>query len=854
MKITNNLTSTNASFKKHPINTTITRKNYEVTHNIHYNPIYYKPIAFKGSDFGIYFPEKILKMSEKEFDEMLLNVLETPAKRNALAEYITSQVAKDNQTMNFINMWKKQVPTLISQGLISTMPANSTDFFRRIGSLTARNNANSTYTKFKNSDFQDSIIWKDTKSAGAGVLSWQLFTWANADPEPVTKVALYATAFIVGAIGYNERNKDTKKIQNKQFVNSVKEMMKLGALDPYLLITYIDKNKLNLTPKDKESYVEWQNSRIKDIRYQNTGTTVDKHNDFSTPEAQRALIMFIKMLQEDLGFDDEKIAALLQLYAAKYDSVGGSQEAEYLTRMAIEIYNTLKLNKPMMTAYETLGYLCLKNEKPLEALNAFQEVKVYASLEPEITKENSLRAQMNILEIKQNLIKKTSNLRKLIIEDYEISKTKERKDSLHNFRYKNIINMDYDEYDKKEYETISNELTAAIAGAEYAKISDEDLKLLLRTVSKMPLPDIKFAPQDKATYDNEYGVTSTVNCEDETEIIQAQITKSNKYIQERLKNFEQELIKNDAYENMNYREKAELIVGTNVIKGTLEDLITSILIKEYNKYTKTDAEILKILSDNLYKGGCEDFNYITEGYDPLYLKLLQARMYSFNYIYGEDTEEVIRAAADYGMRDKNPYRLIYQVIPAIKNSSQSLQDELLPDLYARYAKYKEMQVYELGNTTINQKEALNIIAGYVKYFDKAKIFDENKILDFLKFLEKIYKNKPTETTETSWYGTYNSAPVFDVPLFDEIDSYENELNKVSKFLDWRSTDIGNPIEPIIKKSPGLFRINERKFIDMTKQFQNVFFQKKFNEEMDNKMKQIEKNIGLPEDLIKRSIL
>ena len=157
-------------------NNKLQEKSSQNTANSVYNPIYYKPITFRGSNFDVYFPEKILKVSEKQFDEMILKVAEDPTKRNKLAEYVTSQVAKDNQTMNFINMWKRQVPTLISQGLLTTMPANSSDFFRRIATITSRNSANSSFQKFRNSEFQNSILLKDTKSAGAGLLSWQLFS------------------------------------------------------------------------------------------------------------------------------------------------------------------------------------------------------------------------------------------------------------------------------------------------------------------------------------------------------------------------------------------------------------------------------------------------------------------------------------------------------------------------------------------------------------------------------------------------------------------------------------------------------------------------------------------------------
>ena len=833
-------------------NNKLLEKSSQNTANSVYNPIYYKPITFRGSNFDVYFPEKILKVSEKQFDEMILKVAEDPTKRNKLAEYVTSQVAKDNQTMNFINMWKRQVPTLISQGLLTTMPANSSDFFRRIATITSRNSANSSFQKFRNSEFQDSILLKDTKSAGAGLLSWQLFSWANADPEPYTKVALYTAAIVVGAIGYNERSKDTKEIQNKQFLQAIKEMIKLGALDPCLLINHIDKNKLNLSPQDQKDYLNWQESRIKDLRYQKTGSTVNKHNDFAAPEAQNALVMFIGTLQNRLGFDDEKIALLLQLYAAEYDSIGGSQEAEHLTRMVIDIYEELDIHKPLISAYENLGYFCMKNDKPSEAISAFDAVKLYSYIDPEGSKENRFRAEINIFDIKQNQIKKQGNLRKLLLEDYKISKSEKRKDALSRFYYdNNLSNSEYDTYSEDDYKKLRNELTGVIVAAANAEINDKDFELMLKTISKMPLPDLKFTPEDKATWENNYLVSSISRCKDDEESVQAQITKSNNYIQKRADNLNLQLINNEAYANMDYRTKAQMIVGINVLKGSLEDLVSNIFNKELTSYTKTDTEILKILSDNLYQGGNKDFYEMREGYDPLYMKLLLTRMYAFNHIYGEGSKEVYKAAADIGLKDKNTYRIIYQIIPTIKNyAPESLQKEVLPDLYARYAKYKTADLFYSESNTIADKEALDIIAGYVKYFDNAKKLDQNQVLDFLKFLERIYKNKPTETTEVTWYGSYNNAPVFNVPLFDDINNNNNttEFEKIDRFMTWHDEDFENPIKSLVERSPGIFRINERKFLDMQKQFESVIFQNRFNQEMDIRMKTIEKDIDIPEDL------
>ncbi len=809
-----------------------------------YNPVYYKPISFQGSSgFEAFFPTDILNMSEERFDKVLLNVIENPAKRDALAEYVTNLTAKDNQTMNFINMWKRQVPTLISQGLLTTMPANASDFMRRVTVLGSKNTTNSTLNKFLNSDYQTDILIKDAKSATAGVISWKLFAMANLDPDPYTKTALYLAAISVGAMGYAERTKDTQKIQNKQFLDALKQMMKIGVLDPYLLVNYADKTALKLSKTQEDQYLQWKKEKIIDIRYQKSGLTVDNHNDFDVPEARNALLVMIETLKE-LGFNDEKVAVFLEYYASTYDSLNESLEAEYLTRMALKIKRETDSETEMDTL-ETLGYLCEKNQKYHDAISFYDDAKTCGILGLDPTGERRLHDSLNMLDIKLKLIDKYKNIDYLLREDLKISKSAKRKEALEML----FDNSGYNYYSSGKALLEEDELIPIFASAKKADISEADFKRFLVTLSKYHIKSTNYKP---VYIDNwmsaralEFAISDDCDFEDSKAKDIAE--DSMKFIQEKAESFERKLLSNSKSVSSSIKELAQLRVGANLVRGNLEPLINNILHTPNAECTDIDAEILKIIAENIDNDKpYAKFNNANYGDTPTYQWLLQKRVDIIRALHGYESPEFYKALYDLGMKIATPETIIYRVIPILQNAPQHIQNELLPDLYAQYGKYKYYQVSEHPFQGITDKEALDIIVAYVKYFEGTKKIDQTKLMEFLKFLEDIYTKKPTETCEAG-LGYVRDVPVFNVPLFDSINKYNNdkEFKKYNFYTSWGLIDYYTSLESFVHKAPGIFRVNERKFLDMTKKFESVIFQKRFNNKMDREMIAIENNVELP---------
>ncbi len=817
-----------------------------------YNPIYYKTINFKGDNiahgFETYFPTDILKMSEQEFNATLLKVIENPTKRNKLAEYVTSLTAKDNQTMNFINMWKRQIPTLISQGLITTMPANTSDFFRRISILGSKNSANSSLQKFLNSDFQTDIIVKDGKSVTAGIIACKLFNLANISPEPSSKVALYLSAILVGAIGYNERGKDVQKIQNQQFLQAIKEMIKIGVLDPYLLLHHVDKSKVNLSEEDQVAYENWKIDRIKDINYQNTGVTVDKHNDFDTSEARNVLIVLIKTLQT-LGFDDEKIGAFLQYFAATYDSVGETREAEYLIRMAVKTYDDIGSPK-IIDATETLAYLCEKNQKYTEALEELFNVCIYADNDTDPDYSHRLNAQLNMFNINSKLIAKTRKLDYILHEDEKISKSKDRKEAFS----KLFTNSSFQLCTSEKTNLQQDELSAILALAQAGKISKNKLKSFLKTLSSYPLESLNYKPSDTRTFASQDQLTLCLGdhyvLENKEELLDDIIIASNKQMAEEAKDIENEILSPDFTASETPYEKASIVVGSNLLNGTLDKCVQQILQKETKDCTTLDYDILKICADRLAMTSKDDYMaYYNGNYrkTPEYLYLLQKRVDIAAEKYGSGSEKFYAAVAEYGEQDLSPQTLIYKIIPILKNAPESIKNKYLPDMYARYGKMKNFEIQTHKNIEFYDKQALEIIIAYAKYLETTKKIDETKLMEFLNFLDDIYTKPPEETCSVG-LGYYHETPVFNVPLFDKINSpltSKKEYDKYDRYTSWDLANMNDLLESLVQKAPGIYRVNERKYLDMKKKHESVWFQKRFNEKMDNQIIAIEKSVDNP---------
>ena len=821
-----------------------------------YNPPYYKPISFGSSGFENYFPERILGISEQEFDNMILNSIKIQSKRDKLTEYITELTSKDRMTMNFINMWKKQIPSLVSQGIINSMTGESSQVIQSFLTNSSRNYTNSAFQKFLASDYQKEILYKDAKSAGAGVIAYNLFSLANADPEPHTKIGLYGASLVVGTVGYAQRSKDSQDIQNKQYIAAVKEMIKIGVLDPYTLVQHIDKTKTNLSTEKQEEYNKWIQNRKKEINYQKTGLTVDTKNDFDTPEAQNALKVLILALKR-MNMKDEEVADFLQFYGTVYDSVKGTQEAETLTRMSLKIYQEILQNKnyasdnpqvrqdlkaKICSTKENLAYLCEKNQKYNDADDYYFDA--IFSKDP----LQKFRSVINYYDMKKRLNEKYHSLKPMLDEDQKISKTEKRKKA-----FEELNNSSKYQYYSEKINAIDSE---SFNSTFYSEMVENDIKYpeyknLAMQVSKLPIKDVNFNPERfyKRYYKIEYSTDGDWDKKEE----QMMDNLNNAY---KLSIKLEQDVRRGEMSTLPVHEKARYILGANILIDNLKDLIKDIYMKPVEKCDIIDAEIMKICADNIFttKNPEEEVMFLYENGDPEYLGMYQKQLDIISHLYGDNSREFYEVLGNMTLKDYDSHRIGHRLIPRMQFAPYDVQADLVPKMTARYAKMKATEIMKLDKFYATEKQALDVIVPYVKYFENTEKIDDKIMMEFLQALDQIYSDKPMSPEEyeynfdkrprhvTSMYFTE------DAPMYESICRYGNEeyYNKFHPYLNWDSVE--DKINEWVQKSPGIYRVNERKFLDLKKKYETVIFQNSHNRKMDSKMIDIENKVNLPQML------
>lgn len=349
-------------------------QNNDINENTyHYNPIFYRPqIAFKANLAEDNFPSELLGIKEQEFDELLLKAIENSSKRNELAEYIINQAAKDNRAMQFINMWKQQIPSIISNNFFGSMD-DGEQVFNTLTNIATRNVSNPMLQKFTESDYQSKIIARDAKSLGTAALSSKLFLVAHADPEPVSKGCLYASAILLSGINWSQRGKDAQKIQNLQFLNATKELFKTGIVDPYEFINKISPGKIKLTGEKLQRYNEWEEQKLANLRYIKTGSTKDQSSDFNTEEGRNVLKKTIAAMKY-MGDDDNRISNFLVTLGLIYLSVNETKEAQYLLELGIDTQKKLygANNPKLIPALDILARTQVENEEFLKARETYK--------------------------------------------------------------------------------------------------------------------------------------------------------------------------------------------------------------------------------------------------------------------------------------------------------------------------------------------------------------------------------------------------------------------------------------------------------------------------------------------------
>lgn len=840
--VSNNTKVSNISLKKEKTLTLQTLPNI----SREYNPLYYKPVAFKGAEFEVYFPEKILGISEAELDSMLCNVYKDNKKRNELAEYIAGFAAKDSRVMNFINTWKAPVPSLLSQEIIMSAGVGDPNFLDKLGRIAVRNNANKSISKFLYSDFQSDILMKDMKKVAGPVAVFSVIQGLNEfNPEPQTRGAILAFTLIMSSISYKLASNDTEKIQNKQFNFAIKEMIKLGIVDPYLLINKIDSSKVQLSKEKQDEYIKWREGRISDVRYQRTGKRKDTKNDFSLPEVRKSLDIWLKVLQDNLGFDCPRVIATLQLLAAQYMTIGDSREAEFIIQKALDTWNAYESHvepDKYVKTYNALTYslasLKRVNEKPKEAYDLFDIVTSTSD-----NNEYLVPSMINMFELLHEEHEKYEKISPLLKADRELAVTEERKQRLHNAEYKSDRNAEF-------LDELANRVLQLRLGDA---ITDNEFKQLLAMIGKTPY---KYKLFD-VTYTDTYWdkkpksvIPSRLHCASDSVLI------SHPMIFDLI---EDEVMANDVA-IADHKNNAQILLGISALRaGHLESLINDILEKQRGEFTKTDVEILKIAAKDYYNSLMtpEEFGKMIQAGKNLGNSLWNGLAISMpdeeGFVQSDEgdsipTEKKYAWVHECALVQVDPFVNSYDVA-FFKNAPKHIQDKYLPDLYAQYAMNQQRFLHLRYGKNLNGgypgdkisiAEITDILTSYVKYFEHSDKIEDIVMFKFLELLDLIYKEGFFNDKQTSKLRAYTVLADIQDPELDA------DVQKAKKLLSWTSYEDDQLLHKWIQKCPGIFRVNERKYIDLVKKYEVVWFEERHKSKMNSKLREIERVLGVPD--------
>jgi len=445
-----------------------------------YNPVFYRTnlktnIAFKGNNNGFedFYPTDILGISEQKFDEMLLKNLENPNKRTALTEYIMSQAAKDNKTLGFVNLWKKQIPTIISYNFFGSMAqGSSTEIVRRATNVVSQKTVGSNLENLADSQHLNEIFKRDAKSLGAGGISLWLFKAGMVSPEPASKAGLLLASIGVGIVSQTFRSSDNKKISDKQFLLATKELIRAGIIDPLELTNKISPQKMILPEEKIKQYSKWQDNRLAYLRYVKTGSRKDMSSDFDTVEGKNVLKKSITALK-DMGFDDDRVSEYLGALGLVYLSCGETKEAQFLLEIAVDSQEKLHgSNTPrILNALDTLAATQIENEEFLKARKTYQKALSIRTTMPESNALELFQTRKNILLLDNDIIKQTGIKWDVIQADMEASITVNRKSNLEKSR-KNILKTR--EEINNEVANLTGYLSSQLLSGELDNLSDTE--------------------------------------------------------------------------------------------------------------------------------------------------------------------------------------------------------------------------------------------------------------------------------------------------------------------------------------------------------------------------------------------
>ncbi len=311
--------------------------NYEGDKITTYNPLYYKPnISFKAKLSDEYLPADILGISEEKLNEILNEAVESTEKREKISKYVISELSKDPKAIEFISLWEKQVPSISSEDIVKPFGFDkSNNLLKELTDLINGTTSSDTLRRFAESNEQTQTILKDSHQVGVSLLSSKLFEIGMEETDPEFKSYLLGASLVIGSASWPQQNTETRNIQSKQFVETTKELLKMGIADPLKLINKISPDRIELTQEKRLSYNKWrENKQANEKRISKPHK--DLTSDFNTEQGKLLIKRSIDTL-EKAGLDLDGLNEYLRILGLICLSSRETNEAQFILELSIGI-------------------------------------------------------------------------------------------------------------------------------------------------------------------------------------------------------------------------------------------------------------------------------------------------------------------------------------------------------------------------------------------------------------------------------------------------------------------------------------------------------------------------------------
>ena len=829
-------------------------------------------------------------MNEEKFDKLILKIIQDKdtRKRDALANYIVKVVAKKANAMDFVNMWKRQVPTLVTPGMISIGGSSSSAAASKALNIAARNSSNSMIDKFYASDFQTEVLIKDSKNAAGGLLAYKLFTMASIDPEPWSKVALYAAGLAVSIGTYALNRKESKKIQDKQFLNATKECIRLGALDPYLLLEKIDKTLVRGV--NESDYKNWLNSRIENIRMVKTGSKVDKTGDFDYESAQNVLNKVLFVMSSELNIDDEKIVDFLNLLGAVYKSSHETADAYYIIDKVREIQENMFDNdedrylsyKPLYNTYTELADLQKSQEEYGNAIDSLLHAEQVAINCYGENSQQVLDTNLRILDYIQERKKYNDSILPFIEAESEVSQSISRgnyhedmakelneynADETGSFRIENLNNSEYNRKDSP-VRVLNRILKLIDENPKFTSNIDQLLeivnkypnrKLYTTLMSNALLPDKEsnlpeVAKKHLPILYKSLGISNQDTTETVGKIFLYEMLAGKSNFGQLAKKLSQTYGNNPQKEaEMYYRVSSETDYSEieknifNIYSGKNKDECVKFdkewgeYETDYSQYPDEYIEFQKILYN-----WAHFFDFIRPCYDlhftcpsPDYTDKLTYRLNMLKEKYGYNNDKTMQALLDC-LKAPMYYAYLASLVSGfVQKANSEMKKKYSSKIFEAHADSIFFCMKKRFESHIDENMAREGFFAYKKAIESSNPTDPNLIYKYLNYIDFTIKNK-NDISPSYGPREYDGPLTKSVKSLEE-ENYEKWLLDYGRYRSWISLE--DKLKELVKSCPGPFRINERKYLQMQKNYGTAFFQNRFIRQIEGQIAQIEGTIG-----------